>query len=252
MIKILQTGQFGSTKYLVDMHRVRTKIFKERMGWDVQVNHMELEIDEYDLPQTVYILYLNEQEKVVGTWRFLLNTEPSMIKNIWPQYLDSLPIPVSRNMCETSRFGVNIETNTAVPSNQKTCETSRFGAQSSTSGKNSNRKMVNKATYEMIAALIDVCIKCGITEMYTLYDVKVKRLLEKIGFTPFEVSDEIDLEGNATVTARFKMNRQLLEDVCSKTGVVPSITPNDLPPLLLEKFLNNQSAGQEDAVYAGQ
>ncbi len=34
------------------------------MGWDVQVNDMELEIDEYDLPETVYILSVTKKAKL--------------------------------------------------------------------------------------------------------------------------------------------------------------------------------------------
>ncbi|HEX2549434.1 MAG TPA: acyl-homoserine-lactone synthase, partial [Gammaproteobacteria bacterium] len=107
MIHIVQAGQAGKTKYLIDMHRVRTKIFRDRMGWNVDINKMGLEIDEYDLPETVYILSTDKNDKVVGVWRFLPTTSPSMIRNIWPQYLKTLPIPYSVSMCETSRFGVD-------------------------------------------------------------------------------------------------------------------------------------------------
>ena len=178
MIKILQTGQAGSTRTLVDMHRVRTKIFRDRMGWDVDVNAMELEVDDYDLTET-------------------------------------LPVPLSSTMCETSRFGVHSETKDRAE----------------------RQKQVNLATAEMIVALIDTCILCGITDMYTLYNVKIKRLLERIGFKPAEISAVIDLEGEPTVTARFDMNKALLDAVRASTGVTLKIHPEDLPPLLVEKYL---------------
>lgn len=219
MIKIFQTGQFGSTKYLMDMHRVRTKIFRDRMGWDVNVNEMEMEIDDYDLPETIYVLSIDEHDKVVGTWRFLMTDQPSMIQNIWPQYLETLPIPASPNMCETSRFGVH-------------CEEAALAER---------QKQVNQATAEMLVGLIDACIKCGITDMFTLYNVKIKRLLERIGFKPVRTSAVIDLEGEPTVTAQFEMNQELLDAIRAKTGITLQIAPNDLPPLLLERFLAHQS-----------
>ena len=82
MIKIIQTGQAGSTRHLVDMHRVRTKIFRDRMRWDVDVNDMELEVDDYDLPETIYILHFDASGKVTGIWRFILTDQPSMIRTI--------------------------------------------------------------------------------------------------------------------------------------------------------------------------
>lgn len=216
MIKIIQTGQAGTTRHLVDMHRVRTKIFRDRMGWDVEVNDMELEVDDYDLPDTIYILHFDTLGQVTGTWRFLFTDQPSMIRNIWPHYCETLPLPISDTMIETSRFGVHSETQNNLD----------------------RQKQVNFATAEMIVALIETCILCGITDMYTLYNVKIKRLLERIGFKPCDVSDIIDLEGEHTVTARFRMDHDLLQAVKSITGVTFAITPDDLPPLLMDKFLS--------------
>lgn len=222
MIKLLQAGQSGSTKYLVDMHRVRTKIFRDRMGWDVDVNDMELEVDDYDLPETVYVLHLDQNHRVTGTWRFLTTDQPSMIRNIWPQYTQSLPIPSSPSMCETSRFGVHCETE----------------------NRSERQKQVNLATAEMLVALIDTCILCGITDMYTLYNVKIKRLLERIGFKPTQVSDVIDLEGEPTITARFHMTQALSDAIRSATGVSVAITPMDLPPILQEKLISFHKQGE--------
>lgn len=214
MIKILQAGQSGASKYLIDMHRVRTQIFRDRMGWDVNVNHLELEIDEYDLPETIYILSIDDKDKVNGVWRFLMTDQPSMIKDVWPQYLNSLPIPSCGYMCETSRFGVLCD-------KQDSLEYQRT---------------VNCITAQMLLALIDVSIKCGITDMYTLYNIKIKRLLERIGFVPYRTSEIIDLEGHPTVTAHFKMNEELYNRIRTITNKEVRIPVNDLPPLLLEKF----------------
>lgn len=222
MIKILQAGQAGSTRYLVDMHRVRTKIFRDRMGWDVDVNEMELEVDDYDLPETVYLLHLDQNDRVTGTWRLLTTDQPSMIRNIWPHYTQSLPVPSSPSMCETSRFGVHSETQ----------------------DRSERQKQVNLATAEMLVALIDTCILCGITDMFTLYNVKIKRLLERIGFKPAQVSDVIDLEGEPTVTARFDMTQSLSDAIRSATGVSITIAPMDLPPILQEKFISFHKQGE--------
>lgn len=222
MIKILQTGQAGTTRRLVDMHRLRTKIFRDRMGWDVDVNDMELEVDDYDLPETIYILHLDALERVTGTWRFLFADQPSMIRNIWPHYCESLPVPFSDAMIETSRFGVHSETQNSAD----------------------RQSQVNFATAEMIVALIETCILCGVTDMYTLYNVKIKRLLERIGFKPCDVSDIIDLEGEPTVTARFRMDHDLLHAVKSISGVSLTISPDELPPLLMDKFLRQSKPGR--------
>lgn len=222
MIKILQAGQSGSTRHLVDMHRVRTKIFRDRMGWDVDVNDMDLEVDDYDLPETIYLLHLDQTQTVTGTWRFLTTDQPSMIRTIWPHYTASLPVPQSHTMIETSRFGVHSDT--ANPADRQ--------------------KQVSLATAEMIVALIETCILCGFTDMFTLYNIKIKRLLERIGFKPTAVSQIIDLEGEPTVTARFTMDQDLLAAVKRATGVNLTITPQDLPPVLMTRFIEKAAQGE--------
>lgn len=49
MIEIIQAGQSGKTESLIEMHRVRKFIFKDRMGWDVDISDDGLEIDNYEV-----------------------------------------------------------------------------------------------------------------------------------------------------------------------------------------------------------
>lgn len=77
MIEIIQAGQAGKTKSLIEMHRVRKLIFKDRMGWDIDITKDGLEIDDFDLPETVYILVRDDKGRVAGVWRMLPTTSPS-------------------------------------------------------------------------------------------------------------------------------------------------------------------------------
>lgn len=214
MIKVIQRDSLDCSSLLYEMFKTRTKIFKEKKGWDIELDEAGLDIDNYDVANTIYIIKLNESGVVTGTWRFLLNTEPSMIKDLWPQYTASLPVPVDCNMCETSRFGVHVDT----------------------LDKAERNRAVNTITSELIIALNQVCILCGITDMFTLYGVALKRLMKRIGFNPIAVSDVIPLEGKATLTARFRMDEAMLAQLRATTNIDLSIKPEDLPPLLYERY----------------
>lgn len=65
MIEIVQTGQTGKTNLLFDMHRLRARVFREKMKWDVNVTPENLEIDQFDLPDTVYLLALNDNGRKI-------------------------------------------------------------------------------------------------------------------------------------------------------------------------------------------
>lgn len=208
MIEIIQAGQFGKTDSLVEMHRLRKIIFKDRMGWDVNISQEGLEVDDYDLPETIYILVRDEKKRVVGTWRMLPSNSPSMVRNIWPEFLRGFPIPTTPNVWETSRFGVH----------------------SYASDKTDYVKHVNMTTVKLIWALTKTCLLCGITDIYTMYNLQVGRSVRRIGFIPEEVSEIRDIEGNKSVVGRFKMDEAALRRIEYLTAFTDKLDEESLPP----------------------
>lgn len=59
------------------MHRLRGRVFKERLDWDVSVTG-GLEIDQYDALNPTYLLVI-EQRAVVGCVRLLPTTGANML-----------------------------------------------------------------------------------------------------------------------------------------------------------------------------
>ena len=48
MIQLITPDRYGAfMNELAEMHRLRYRIFKERLGWDVQVSG-DMEVDEFD------------------------------------------------------------------------------------------------------------------------------------------------------------------------------------------------------------
>jgi N-acyl-L-homoserine lactone synthetase len=217
MIEIIQAGQFGKTKSLIEMHRVRKLIFKDRMGWDVDISNDELEIDDFDLPETVYILARDEMMRVAGVWRMLPTTSPSMIRNIWPEFLKTLPIEVSSNTWELSRFGVHAYAD----------------------GSREHLRSVNKVTAELIVALLKLCIMTNINHVYTMYNQQIAKSVGRIGFSAEETSEEILICGKPSVIGRIRTDQKALEKVQNITGVDIDLSLEELPPIIKTKVANN-------------
>lgn len=100
MIEIIQAGQAGKTSSLIEMHKVRKLIFKDRMGWNIDITKDGLDIDDFDLPETVYFLVRDDKDRIAGVWRMLPTTSPSMIRKIWPDFLKEFPMPIDRNVTD--------------------------------------------------------------------------------------------------------------------------------------------------------
>lgn len=228
MIEVIQTGQFGKTNSIIEMHKVRKFIFKDRMGWDVDINEGGLEIDDYDLPETVYILARDDRNRVSGVWRMLPSASPSMIRNIWPEFLNSFDMPVHESAWEVSRFGVYTDT----------------------SSTRENIKTSNRITAELILGLLTVCQLTGISDIYTMYNLQIAKSVGKIGFFAEATSNEICIEGKASVAGRIRTDTEALNRVKHITGMNCDLKLHDLPPILQQAAENNLTVHEKETTYA--
>jgi N-acyl-L-homoserine lactone synthetase len=93
-----------------DMHRLRYRVFKERLGWDVQVSG-GMEIDEFDALHPAYLLQRGSDDRLQGCVRVLPSAGPNMLRDTCPALLDGRSTPASPKIWESSRFALD-----AVPS----------------------------------------------------------------------------------------------------------------------------------------
>jgi hypothetical protein len=78
MLQLINPERYGEfIDDLAEMHRLRYRIFKERLGWDVQVS-ADMEVDEFDACRPVYLLQKDDDSSVQGCVRLLPTTGPTM------------------------------------------------------------------------------------------------------------------------------------------------------------------------------
>ena len=118
------------------MPRLRYPIFKEWLGWDVQVSG-DMEVDECDT-RPVYLLRRDDDGRVQGCVRLLPTTGHTMLRDTFPALLGGQAAPASNSIWESSRFGGNL------------CD-----RQAKTAGS------IARATYELFAGMIEVGLMRG-------------------------------------------------------------------------------------------
>jgi acyl homoserine lactone synthase len=96
------------TQELSDMHRLRAKVFRDRMGWDVPLMS-GMEIDGYDAIEPTYMMIREAEGSLRGCWRILPTEGPYMLKDSFPQLLHGLPAPEDPKIWELSRFAIETE-----------------------------------------------------------------------------------------------------------------------------------------------
>lgn len=96
---------------VTEMHRLRYRMFKERLDWDVQFSG-DMEIDEFDALHPAYLIQRASDNRVQGCVRLLPSTGPTMLRDTFPVLLDGAPAPISPAIWESSRFALDLQSDT--------------------------------------------------------------------------------------------------------------------------------------------
>jgi N-acyl-L-homoserine lactone synthetase len=159
VIQLISPDAYGKfVDELAAMHRLRFRIFKERLGWDVQVSG-DMEVDEYDACQPVYLIQRREDGPIQGCVRLLSTTGPTMLRDTFPALLDGQAAPASKAVWESSRFGLDLGADHS----------------KSTGG-------IATATYELFAGMIEFGLMRRLTDIVTVTDSRMERILQRAGW----------------------------------------------------------------------
>jgi acyl homoserine lactone synthase len=107
LIKIAARKDFES-KDLWEMHRLRAKVFKDQMGWNVPILS-GMEIDGYDALDPHYMIIRDSSKVIRGCWRALPTDGPYMLKDTFPELLYGQSAPEDPKVWELSRFAIEAE-----------------------------------------------------------------------------------------------------------------------------------------------
>lgn len=83
--------------------RYRHRVFVERLGWQLPVCD-GAELDQFDRPDSVYVVARDDKENVIGCARLLPTTRPYLLGEVFPQLLNGLTPPCTPDVWELSRF----------------------------------------------------------------------------------------------------------------------------------------------------
>lgn len=92
----------------------RHQVFVERLGWALHTEN-GMESDQFDRPDTIYVVSQDGQGEITGCARLLPTTGPYLLGEVFPQLLNGLPPPCSPDVWELSRFATGCRTGDSTP-----------------------------------------------------------------------------------------------------------------------------------------
>lgn len=157
---------YGNYPVLLDsMHRLRARVFRERMNWDVNVIDGR-EADQFDDCSPAYILSVKGSNTVAGCARLLPANGPTLLSVLFPELIQSGLFKPHAATIESSRFCVDTS-----------IETGRAG------------QALHDATWTMFAAIIEWSMTNGYSELVTVTDVRIERILRRAGWPMVRIGD---------------------------------------------------------------
>lgn len=159
MMQLITADYYGNfVGEIAEMHRLRYRVFKDRLDWEVEVSG-EMEIDEFDALHPAYLIQRASDDRVQGCVRLLPSTGPTMLRDTFPILLDGASAPTSLTIWESSRFALDLHAN----------------APKAAHG-------LATATYELFAGMIEFGLARQLTEIVTVTDARMERILRRAGW----------------------------------------------------------------------
>jgi acyl homoserine lactone synthase len=197
MMQLITPAYYGDfVNDLAEMHRLRYRVFKERLEWDVHVSG-DMEVDEFDVLQPVHLLQRSNEGRVQGCVRFLPSTGPTMLRDIFPILLDGRSAPRSDQIWESSRFALD-----APPDAPKA-----LGG-------------LAAATYELFAGMIEFGLSIRLIEIVTVTDTRMERILRRAGWPLRPIGRPRSLGSTMAVAGYLEVSTDALERI-RRAGRIP-------------------------------
>ena len=191
MIKIVTKHNAGRHVInLIQMHRLRKTVFKDRLGWDVTVSG-ELEADEFDGSGSSYLLSIDRYGTVDGCVRLLPTTGPNMLRDIFPSLVTKAAVPCSEQVWEASRFAVR---------------------------GNTAQAGISQTTYDLLIGVLMFGLANSISTIACVVDVRMERILRRAGWQLDRLGPARRTGNTIALAGQLDVSKQVLRNLEARVG----------------------------------
>lgn len=162
----------------------RHKIFIERLGWSLPVDD-GLERDQFDHPETIYVVTREPDGAICGCARLLPTTEPYLLGEVFRHLMHNQPVPKSRDVWELSRFAAaSVKADSAID------------------------PALN--TRALLAEAVHAAAAQGAKRLITVSPLGIERLLQRMGVHAHRAGPPMFAEGKPVFACWIEIDEQTL------------------------------------------
>nr|WP_054211329.1 acyl-homoserine-lactone synthase [Bosea vaviloviae] len=195
VLELNRANSGANVGLLMGMHRLRRKVFKDRLEWAVSLTG-DLEMDRYDALDASYLI-VKEGNSVLGSVRLLPTTGPNMLADTFPELLDGGSAPSCNLIAESSRFCVDTTATDTI-----------------TEGG------LRQATFMLFAAMLEWGRARDLRAIATVTDVRMERILRRAGWPLDRLGKPRKLGVTVAVAGLLPIEPAALEAIRTNGGLV--------------------------------
>lgn len=201
-IKLIQGNEATQYPDLMDqMFRLRARVFSDRLGWEVEVVD-GWERDRFDDLNPLYALSLDDAGAVVGGFRLLQTTGPTMLADVFsaclPEGLD-IRSPI---IWESTRFCVDKDL------------AKKYGPRFS-----------SQVTSELLSSILEIGRHAGLSHVVTVIDVRMERILLRSHCPVDRLGEPADIGGVPTLAILMECSPHWISSIQKKGRISQDCVP---------------------------
>ena len=189
-VNVATAHLFGDA--LAAQYRLRHRIFVQRKHWQIPVWD-GMEYDQFDTPAANYFIWRDRGGEARGVARFSPTQLPYMLQTLWPEMVQSEPLPSDPRVWEGSRIGIEHALNPV-----------------------QRRRILG----ELFCAYLEFGLRNNIDRFLVLMPLSfLKRVVAGVGWPPTFLGPVQKIERVSVVAASMKVNAKILSNVRSKMNI---------------------------------
>lgn len=154
------------------INEYRYKVFIEKLGWQLDTP-VGIERDEFDTPETSYVVAQDDDGSITGCARLLPTTSPYLLEKVFPELLNGMKPPKSADTWEVSRF-------TAINLSESEDTRSQFSS---------------SATLALLDEVVEYAKKQGVKRLISVSPISIERLLRNTKYEVHSAGPPISIDG---------------------------------------------------------
>ncbi|MCC5978370.1 MAG: GNAT family N-acetyltransferase [Salinarimonas sp.] len=201
MITLINGHEADRHADIVDaMFRGRAAIFREKLGWDVNVEDGR-ECDPYDALNPLYVIALDDETgSVIGSIRLMPTTGPTLQRDIFANAFDDDVDLVSATIWEATRFCVHPQTIRRLTPTR-----------------------LDRATCEIAIAMCEIGLNAGLTQYIGIFEPHMQRIYRRIGWEPEVLARSTAFETGPIAVGLWDVTTDALADIRRRAGIYEDI-----------------------------